>query len=315
MLVFGNKADNVAYHELSGRKYCQSGRPDYYAGIRWEVQADGMTPPAIEFVVRSPDPTIAVEKRLEYFAKFLEGADRFVAVEAFSEINNAIVAAKYRPIATLRPEQIRGWMLNPKTPTYRRSGYGVMLGMCGGPDDAAVLERIIARPEKDDEDWLWMEGVMSGYLLLNGESGLKFLESTVLADPKASDGEIYTVFSAIRIVRHLGNSRIASERLNTTVKSMLDRPAFTDVIIIDLASAKDWSLQKQLFERFGTADFSDRYIKKAIIGYLIASTKDVPKNASEKLPRHVSDGEKYLEELRRTDPKLVAEVEKFFYLR
>ena len=64
-------------------------------------------------------------------------------------------------------------------------------------------------------------------------------------------------------------------------------------------------------ELYGSGNFESDDAKKAIIEYLIASTKDLPKDAKEP-PEHVLAGRKHLEELRRRDPKLVATAEKFF---
>jgi hypothetical protein len=46
---------------------------------------------------------------------------------------------------------------------------------------------------------------------------------------------------------------------------------------------------------------------------MIASTKDVAKD-EKAVPAQVAAGNKCLEELRRRDPKLVADSEKFFYV-
>jgi hypothetical protein len=59
----------------------------------------------------------------------------------------------------------------------------------------------------------------------------------------------------------------------------------------------------------------ERPAKTAIIRYMIASTKDAPKDASEKVPQHAIDGIGFLQQLREKDPELVAETEKFLYVR
>ncbi len=53
--------------------------------------------------------------------------------------------------------------------------------------------------------------------------------------------------------------------------------------------------------------------ERAIIQYMIASTKEIAKNANEPLAS-ARVGQECLNEIRRRDPKLVAEAEKYFFL-
>jgi len=318
-LVLGSRAANTNYHNLGSMYWCSTcrhsmGRP-IYDGIRWEARSLDMSPAAIEFVRGSPSPAIVIERRLEYFAKSLDAADAMIAREAFAEIANAVNDGKYLPIADLSPQKIRIWLLDPTTPMIRRGVYGVMLGMCGVPDDATVLDAIIADPNAGPDGPVGIEGVMIGYLFLEGERGLKSLEIRILADRESSDFDVYSLYLAMRYLRRHGNGKIPLERINAAMKLLLGRPGLEEVAIHDLAAAKDWSLQKQLMERYGTGQFGEKSTKRAIINYMIASTKDVPKISSEPLPPHASDGAKYLEQLRATDAKLVADAEEFFFLR
>lgn len=317
-LVLGSRADNKAYHNLGSMFWCSTCRRSMskpvYDGIHWEARGFDMTPAAIEFITGSPSRAIAVEKRLEYFAKFLDAADAIVTREAFAEISYAVEAGTYRPVANLHPETIRKWLLDPQTPVARLGVYGVMLGMCGGPEDATILETIIADPNAGPERCPGIEGVMIGYLLLAGERGLKSLELRTLADPKSPDYDAYSLFLAIRFVHRYGNGKITAERIKATMRLLLDRVGMEEVAINYLASVKDWSLQKQLMERYGTGEFGEKSTKQAIVSYLIASTKDVPKGGPQPLPRHARDGAKYLEQLRRIDSKLVADTERFFFI-
>ncbi len=316
MLLFGWKADNEAYRDLLLRSFscgnCRSSassKPEF-KGVRWhQCGNQELSPSAIRYVTESPSPDIAIDKRLEYFAKFVESEESAVSADAFSEFANALDELTFRLPATLRPAQIRRWLLDPKTPVRRVAVFGVMLGLCGGPEDADVLKRRIADP--DDDHRFGIEGVMAGYLLLNGESALTFLESTKLADPKASDEETYAAVLAIRYLRRHGNGKIAPDRLNAAMKLLLDKPMFIESAVIDLARAKDWTLHERLMHVYRVAGDDDRPQKRAIIQYMIASTKDIARNANEP-PVSARVGQECLNEIRRRDPKLVAEAEKYF---
>ena len=61
----------------------------------------------------------------------------------------------------------------------------MMAGLCGQPEDAAVLERKIMTLDADFR--LGIEGVMAGYMLLRGEEGLKVLEDGKMRTKVALD--------------------------------------------------------------------------------------------------------------------------------
>ncbi len=92
------------------------------------------------------------------------------------------------------------------------------------------------------------------------------------------------------------------------------RSALSDTAIATLARWKDWSVQQRLLQLYGTKEFDVTSTKKAIISYMIASTKDVAKDATD-VPAHVLAGRKGLEQLRERDPKLVEVTEKFYLLQ
>jgi hypothetical protein len=282
-----------------------------YKGLRWDVHKVDITPAMVGFLLESPSPAIAVETRLEYFARFLDADDATVASVAFFEFANAIGNSGYKPAPALPREKIRKWLLDPSTPSTRHGIYGIMLGAQGNPGDAIALEQLIA-DKGADEDRLGLSGLVAGYLLLTGEEGLKFI-NVWLRGPR-SDGERYDVVLASRYIRRHGNGKISKKSLNGTLKLFLDSPDLAEIVIHELLRVRDWSLQKTLVERYGIGDFDERGIKRAIIIYMIAATKDLPKSDEESEPQHVTDGQRYLEQLRTRDPEVVTWAEKNFSL-
>ena len=212
----------------------------------------------------------------------------------------------------LPKENLRRWLADSKTPVTRQAGYGLMLGLCGGPAEAQFLEQRIGAI--DPERQVGIEGLMFGYLLLTGEDGLAKIEKLYLANRKAEDGATYAAFQAVRYFWSYGNGKITPARMQQSMRLLLGRPTFFESAVTDLARWKDWSLHEKLMQLYGTKGFSETSTKKAIIRYMIASTKDVDKDASD-MPPQVLAGRKCLEQLRERDPKLVGETEKFFLLQ
>ncbi len=112
--------------------------------------------------------------RLMYFLPFFEHEDPLVSNDAFEEF----AEAPYEVIVPLKDklprEDILKWLADPKTPVDRIGFYGLLAGLCGHPEDAEILEKKIVILDADFRKGI--DGIMTGYLLLRGEDGLKVLE-------------------------------------------------------------------------------------------------------------------------------------------
>jgi hypothetical protein len=189
-----------------------------------------------------------------------------------------------------------------------------MLGLCGDEEDAALMQAKIA--ENTENFRLGIEGVMGGYLLLTGESGLDAIEKSKLLSKDVPFSETYAAMQALRFMWTYGNGRISPERLRSSMRLLLDRPEVADLVVADLARWKDWSVQSRLMDLYGAEGYDIPSIKRSIIRYMIASTKDVsPGGGEQEPPPHVAQGVKYLQKLRDKDAKMVNESERLFFLQ
>jgi len=296
----------------AGNLFLLLGQKHEKLGIKWEIgPALAVSETSYQYIIQAPSPETPAEKRLAYFIKFLEFPDVAIANDAFAQFVNAPTKDIESVAGKLPREKIRRWLADDKTPVTRQSGYGLMLGLCGGPDEARFLENQIK--DIDPERQTGLEGVMFGYLLLAGDHGLDYLEHAYLANREAPEGKVYPAFLAIRYFWSYGNGKISRPRLQTAMRCLIDQPALSGTAITLLAGWKDWSLHERLMKLYAPLPKSETATKKAIIGYMIASTKDVAKD-EKNVPPQVAAGNKCLEELRRRDPKLVADSEKFFYV-
>ncbi|MBI3861829.1 MAG: hypothetical protein HY290_08025 [Planctomycetia bacterium] len=297
----------------AGNLFLLMGQKDDKLGVRWEREpALAVSETSYQYIIQAPSSETPADKRLSYFIKFLEFPDVAIANDAFSQFVNAPTKDIYAVAAKLPREKLRRWLADSKTPPTRRSGYGLMLGMCGDSGDAKFLEGVIDKARADDS--LGIVGVTFGYLLLTGDTGLTTIEKSRLANKKLADGEVYDTALAIRYFWSYGNGKISPESLRAAMRLLIDRPALAEIAIIDLARWKDWDLQQRLMALYKNTDRAETKLKEAIIHYMIACTKDVPKESKD-VPQHVVAARKHLDELRQLDPKLVASGEKLFYLK
>ncbi|MGQ0633837.1 MAG: hypothetical protein ACT4QC_04445 [Planctomycetaceae bacterium] len=279
--------------------------------IEWGVPLD-ISADAYGYVVQAPAPGASPEQRLGFYVKFLEHPDGMIAGDAYQEFANAPYKDILLVAKDLPRDKLRRLIGDPKTQATRLGLYGLLLGLCGTADDAALMEQLIVTNTEDYR--LGIDGVIGGYLLLTGEQGLSLIEKSKILDKKVPFSETYAAMQAMRFMWSYGNGRIPAERLRSAMRLLLERSELTDLVIADLARWKDWSVQERLMQLYGAEEYNIPSIKRAIVRYMIASTKDVPAGAAETIPEHAAAGVKYLQALRDRDPKLVSDAEKFFFL-
>jgi len=235
----------------AGNLFLLLGQKHEKLGVKWEIgPALAVTETSYQYIIQAPSPEAPAEKRLAYFIKFLEFPDIAIANDAFAQFVNAPTKDIESVAGNLPREKIRRWLADDKTPVTRQSGYGLMLGLCGGTDEARFLEKQIA--DIDPERQTGLEGVMFGYLLLAGDRGLDYLEKGYLANLQAPEGKVYPAFLAIRYFWSYGNGKISRPRLRAAMRCLLDQPQLSETAITLLAGWKDWSLHDRLMKLYGS---------------------------------------------------------------
>jgi hypothetical protein len=269
---------------------------------------------SFDYIAKCPSPEIPTVKRLAFYSKFLEHSDQLIANDAYGEFANAPYKDIVAVADKLPAEKIRQWVLSDDTPQTRLGLYGLLIGLSGNEKDVKVLEAKVL--EKSEEFRLGVDGLMSGYLILTGAKGLEILDEHKLRNLDVPFSETYAAMQALRFMWRHGEGRIEKDRLRQSMRVLLDRPELTDLVIADLARWKDWSVQGKLMKMYGEGEFNVPSIKRAIVRYMLVSSKAIPEEAvagnAIALPNHVTKGRKLLAELRKRDPKTVAKAERFF---
>jgi hypothetical protein len=244
---------------------------------------------------------------------YLEFPDQMVANDAYAEFANA----PYKDIAPLAEkmprERIRRWVASEETTPTRLGLYGLFLGLCGKEEDAALMKQKIVAPTEDFR--LGIDGVMSGYLLLTGADGLDVLDEAKLKNEKVPFSETYAAMQALRFMWTYGDGRIEKSRLRQSMRTLLDRPELSDLVIADLARWQDWSVQDRLMEVYGAEEYDIPSIKRAIVRYMLVASKTKSEDGGDTPPPHAVKATKHLETLRKLDEKTVRQAERFFFLQ
>lgn len=275
-----------------------------------------------EYIRQCPAPEKDPDRRIErlgWFLQYLEHSELLVSNDAYGEF----AAAPYKTIRPLKDqmprENLRKWIVDSETPVTRIALYGMMLGLCGTKDDAAILEKKIMTIDSDFR--LGLEGIMSGYLMLTGEEGLKRLEETKINqqtyidadgnEQKLPFSETYAVVNTLRFMKKYEPERIPFERLAASMHLLLDRPDLCDLIIADLARWKDWSVQDRLMKMFDEEPYQIPSIKRAIVRYMLACEK-AGKKDPEQYAQVAAIASKNLELLEEKDARIFRDAKRFF---
>jgi len=277
--------------------------------IEWGSPME-VTETSFNYVAMAPTPETPTSKRMEYYVKFLENPDPTISNDAFAEFANAPYKDVVAITDQMPKEDLRKWIQDKNVPPTRLGLYGMMLGLCGTPEDAKLLEAKIV--EKTDEFRLGIDGIMGGYLLLTKDAGLKVIEESKFTDPKVPFAETFAAMQAIRFMWTYAEEVIPKDRLRQSMRMLMTRPELSDLVITDLARWKDWSVRDQLFSMYGQEEYNIPSIKRAIVRYYLVCSKDVPKEEGKEPGEHVAAAKSFLALLREKDPKTVSDAERFF---
>jgi hypothetical protein len=195
----------------------------------------------------------------------------------------------------MRHDQLVDWIKDPDVPASRRRLYLTMLGICGGPKDVELLEKMLVSDDRKAKAGL--DALIACYLTLKGPAGLELVEDLYL---KNSASEYADTYAAIMAIRFHGSEStiIPKERLVQSLRFMLDRPQLADLVIPDLARWEDWGCMDKMVELFKTADEKSTWVRVPVINYLRACPKP--------------EAKKHIEELEKVDPAAVKRANTFF---
>ncbi len=253
---------------------------------------------AYAYVMQSPDLRQPSVKRLSYFSRFLEHANPQIAEDALAEFAQASFDQTAEVADRLPMADLRKWLGDPAISPARKGFYGLALGLAKNDADRALNRQLLREKitAKDDDFRAGFDGILAGYLLLTGQSGLDLIEARYFANPKAADGDVRHALKAVRFYDQYGHE-IRTERITAAVAHLLDRPEFAGEAITDLARWQDGSSLDRIAGLYGNKAYSDPDTRRAIVGYLKTCAK--PEAAAA------------LAKLRESDPKGIAAAEEY----
>jgi hypothetical protein len=257
---------------------------------------------AVAYVASAPNFRQSSAKRLAFFSRFLEHRNPLIADDAYQEFAHATYDQTAAAADTLSQSQLRRWFVDPQVPPQRKGLYALFLGLAKDKADREANQKLLrARIVANESDFrAGFDGILAGYLLLGGGSALDDVESRYLTDPKAADGDVRSALKALRFYHDYGHD-IPPDRIAAAEERVLARPEFAAEAITDLARWQDWRIVKRIAALYERKEYSDPFVRRAIVGYLKACPELAAATALDHLRQHdptgVADAEKELSAL------------------
>ncbi|MEO1982233.1 MAG: hypothetical protein ABGZ24_17085 [Fuerstiella sp.] len=271
----------------------------------WD-RADRVSIASYRYITAAPNPTNEARERLQYFLPFLETKDSLVAADAWGEFANASYEDIVANGKSFPADKLRIWIADKQTSPERLGLYGMMLGLCGGAQDAAFLQQQIGLPSSA-EIRFGVEGLMGGLLLLTGEDGLSFLEESRLKNANASQFDCLSVVQAVQFVWAYEPELMSKQRLRSSLYPMLQREGLREIAIRDLARWQDWKALSLLPKVYQACRVDDPGTTRAIVGFLFVCLK-----SGDLADSNVAAADRLLDRIRKENGRLVRSMERDF---
>ncbi len=254
---------------ITASKPKQDAAPAPLEGLSWTTIRVNET--SLAYFVRCPSLREKPEKRLAYFARYLEHSDALIAEDAYQEFGHAAYDEVLKVASHFDNARLRKWVTDETISQDRKGFYAIALSMTNDPAQRAanikLLGRLIDRPADDFR--AGFGGILGSYLIAKGEAGLDRIESKYLADPHSRDGDVRSAVIALRFCFE-NSKKVPAARLRTAMGHLLSRAEFAPAAVIDLARWEDWKVLGRVVGLYDKAGYPQPATRRAVVGYLSA---------------------------------------------
>ena len=267
---------------------------------------------AVQYMRALPTKSKLQRTRLEYFIPFLEHPDALIAIDAWAEFGNS----SYNDVISIRDQlsrdKLRAWVSDPNMSPERLGLYGMMLGLCGTPDDAVfLLDHMQTSVDPSNSESApqqktfryGSEGLMGGYLLLTGEKGLQQLEQHIVVPADVPDTACHALVQSLQFMWSYESDIISPERICHSMRLLLQKESMREIAITNLSRWEDWSTLAVLTSMFDSSCADDRSTQRAIIQFAQVCLKNG--KLKERSRPFADDAESFLCHVHATRPDLL----------
>jgi hypothetical protein len=236
--------------------------------------------------------------KLAYSFKHLDSIDETVAGDAFQEFARAADGDIVKSAKHFEAAKVRRLLSDPKTPAERLGVFAFLLGVSGGPADAAFLLAQLKEHPMTERTSGAYGGLLAGYTLLAPKDGWA-LAAAVMGDARQSYSARLSAIGTVRFFQASRGVECKAEVLRCCA-ALLPHGDLADQAVEDLRRWGYWDLTSEVLAQFPKQSHSAPIVRRSIVRYALCCPDDASK--------------KFIAELRRTDLKLVQSVEELLKL-
>lgn len=231
---------------------------------------------------------------LLFFFRYLDSPDTEVARDAFLEFAKASDKEIAQVARRLDASKLRTWLKARETPAERLSVYALLLGACGGDEDARFLKAML--DEAGERTVNAYDGFLAGYIHLRPREGWE-LAYSLLRDSRKP---LLIRLAVARTLSyfHGAQPKESADNVLKCLDAMIAQGELADIAIEDMRrwSIFDRTRLRDILGLYGKKGFDAPLIKRTIVRYALCCKDDPAARA-------------FVEDRRREDADLVKGVE------
>src|SRR5688572_21536827 len=172
----------------------------------------------LSYFAAAPDLRQPVEKRLAYFVRYLEHADREIARDAYLEFAHAPYEDVVAVADQFKFDDVRRWLVSAQVPEGRKGFYGLVLGMAKDEEQREANQKLLYDLIASDKNDFraGFDGILAGYILLTGEEGLGLIETRYFEDTRSRHGDVRHATAALRFYFEYGPKQLRDRMARVT---------------------------------------------------------------------------------------------------
>jgi hypothetical protein len=277
--------------------------------VRSWIPFQAISRSAWDYICKLPQNKLTDEERAAHFTAYLAHDERLVSGDALTQLIHVEIPLVAKHVDDAMHARLSERVAQKAVSPMLRDYYGHLLGLIGDDDDRRLLRDLALRETSDYR--IEGQGMITGYMALAGEQGLKELEEQKLFRPDVVFSEQLAVVNAVKFCSRYVPERIPRVRLGQTLLLLTDRPELCDLGFAHLMRMNDWrGIEKVLpiYEAQPTAPST----KRVMIRYLHVAAHPELANVEKPTPAQQTQATGVLETLRKREPELFDEALKFF---
>jgi len=211
-------------------------------------------------------------RRIGLITPYLENGDPLVAEIAFGELSRAPYESLRGLKSGIDAGKVRRWINDPALEA-RYDAYLLLLGVAGGPDDAAMLEQRLAAA-RSGQNASHVAAMLAADLELRGAARMAWIEENYLLDHGRSLPEIEAALLALNVHGGTNGGAVARQRVVDAYRRFIrERKPMAGFVATYLGDWKAWDAVPDYIEVLRSNAVADPAEQFAIVVYL----KDSPR--------------------------------------